>query len=109
MPELIVHCTGAELTDRLPQLIQHVWQAGTVVEDFHTLTRAAFERAASEFVQAVSEWGLTVSIEKTKGMIIGRQLTASDSMPVELDSGSIDIVQDLRTSEATSQAMASIE
>ena len=52
-------------------------------------TRAVFERATSVFVQAASEWGLTVSIQKTKGMIIGRQLTASASMPVELDSGSI--------------------
>ena len=57
-------------------------------------TCAAFERAASEFVQAASERGLTDNIHKTKGMLIGRQLTASDSMPVELDSGSIDIVQD---------------
>ena len=32
MPELIVH-GGAELTARLLQLIQHVWQEGTVVED----------------------------------------------------------------------------
>ncbi len=60
----------------------------------------------SEFVQAALEWGFTVSIQKTKGMIIGRQLTASDSMPVELDSGSIDIVEDLHISEAKSQAMA---
>ena len=44
----------------------------------------------SEFVQVVSE----CSIQKTKGMIISTQLTASDSMPVELDSGSIDIVED---------------
>ena len=57
-------------------------------------TGAAFERVASEFVQAASEWGLTDNVHKTKGMLIGRQLTASDSMPVELDSGSIDIVQD---------------
>ena len=33
MPELIVH-GGAELIDRLLQLIQHVWQKGTVVEDW---------------------------------------------------------------------------
>ena len=57
-------------------------------------TRAAFERVTSEFVQAASERGLTDNIHKMKGMLIGRQLTASDSMPVELDSGSIDIVQD---------------
>ena len=68
-------------------------------------TCAAFERATSEFVQVVSE----CSIQKTKGMIIGTQLTASDSMPMELDSGLIDIVQDftyVHTSETTSQAMA---
>ena len=57
-------------------------------------TRAVFERATSEFVKAASEWGLTVNIQKTKGMIIGQQMTASDSMSVELDSGSIEIVQD---------------
>ena len=34
------------------------------------------------------------SIQKTKGAIIGRRLTASDTMSVELDSGSIDTVQD---------------
>ena len=39
------------------------------------------------------------SIQKTKGMIIGRQLTASDSMTVELDSGSIDIVQDFASKQ----------
>ena len=33
MQELLVH-GGAELTDRLLQLIQHVWQEGTVVEDW---------------------------------------------------------------------------
>ena len=33
MPQLIVHCTGAELIDRLLQLTQRVWQEGTVVED----------------------------------------------------------------------------
>ena len=57
-------------------------------------TRVAFEKAMSEFVQTASEWGVTVSIQKTKGMITGRQLTARDNMPVELDSGSTDIVQD---------------
>ena len=57
-------------------------------------TRAVFERTTSEFVKAASEWGLTVNIQKTKGMIIGQQMNASDSMSVELDSGSIEIVQD---------------
>ena len=33
LPELLVH-GGAELIDRLLQLIQHVWQEGTVVEDW---------------------------------------------------------------------------
>ena len=33
MPQLIVHCTGAELIDRLLQLTQCVWQEGTVVEN----------------------------------------------------------------------------
>ena len=33
LPELLVH-GGAELIDRLLQLIQHVWQEGTVVQDW---------------------------------------------------------------------------
>ena len=45
-------------------------------------TRAAFERDMSEFVQAALELGLTVSIQKTKGIIIGGQLTLSDCLTV---------------------------
>ena len=45
-------------------------------------TRAAFERDMSEFVQAALELGLTVSIQKTKGIIIGRQLTLRDCLTV---------------------------
>ena len=37
----------------------------------YSTTREAFERATSEFVHSASMWGLTVSIEKTKGLIMG--------------------------------------
>ena len=38
--------------------------------------------------------GLTVSIEKTKGMIVGEGLNESDVRPVQVEGGSVDVVQD---------------
>ena len=37
-------------------------------------SRNTFESATREFVSAASKWGLTVSITKTKGMVIGNHL-----------------------------------
>ena len=50
-------------------------------------TRGAFERAASEFVNSASTWGLTVSIQKTKGLIVGKHVT---TMPVQVGDDSIE-------------------
>ena len=40
-----------------------------------------------------SEWGLTVSTEKTKGMVIGEGLNEGDVRPVQVEGGSVDAVQ----------------
>ena len=56
--------------------------------------RDIFERAISEFVHTAAEWGLSVSAQKSKALIVGRHLAASDTAPVQVDSGSIDVVQD---------------
>ena len=42
-----------------------------------------------------SEWGLTVSTEKTKGMVVGEGLNESDVRPVQVEGGSVDVVQDI--------------
>ena len=56
--------------------------------------RDSFESVAAEFVKVVSEWGLTVSTEKTKGMVVGEGLNESDVRPVQVEGGSVDVVQD---------------
>ena len=60
----------------------------------YATTHGTFERAASEFVDSTSKWGLTVSIKKTKGLIVGKHVTPSDTMPVQVDDDSIEVVQD---------------
>ena len=40
----------------------------------YATSRDSFESVAAEFVKVASEWGLTVSTEKTKGMVVGEGL-----------------------------------
>ena len=40
------------------------------------------------------EWALTVSTEKTKGMVVGEGLNESDVRPVQVEGGSVDVVHD---------------
>ena len=60
----------------------------------YATTRDTFESSATKFVGSASEWGLTVSIIKTKGMVSGNHITPADVLPVRLDGGEIEIVQD---------------
>ena len=60
----------------------------------YATTREAFERATLEVLHAASVWGLTISIPKTKGLIMGRHLTPTDMAPIQLYTGCIEIVQD---------------
>ena len=54
----------------------------------------SFESVAAEFVKLASERGLTVRIEKTKGMVVGVGLNVSHFRPAQVDDGSVDVVQD---------------
>ena len=60
----------------------------------YTTSRYAIECATKEFVDAASNWGLTVSTRKSKGMVIGSLTASSDALPVLLEGGKIEIVQD---------------
>ena len=60
----------------------------------YATSRDSFETVAADFVKVASEWGLTVSTEKTKGMVVGEGLNESDVGPVQVEGGSVDIVQD---------------
>ena len=53
----------------------------------YATSRDSFESVAAEFVKVASEWGLTVSTEKTKGMVVGEGLNESDVRPVQVEGG----------------------
>ena len=59
----------------------------------YTTSRDSFESVAAEFVEVASEWGLTVSTEKKKGMVVGKGLNESDVRPVQVEGGSVNVVQ----------------
>ena len=60
----------------------------------YAASRSAFEKATTEFVSTASEWGLTVSLEKTTGLVVGKQLEPSEVVPVELVNGAIEVIED---------------
>ena len=55
----------------------------------YATTREVLEQIAREFVRTGTEWGLTVSLEKTKLLTMGVGLTPEDSQPVQLEVGRI--------------------
>ena len=57
-------------------------------------TREALEQVAAAFVNTAANWGLTVSLEKTKLLTLGKQLKPEDNLPVQLDGGEIVTVED---------------
>ena len=71
----------------------------------YATSRDSFESVAAEFVKVSSEWGLTVSTEKTKGMVVGEGLNESDVRPVQVESGSVMLSRTSHTWVLTSQEM----
>ena len=57
-------------------------------------TREVLKQVAAELVKTAAEWGLTVSLEKTKLPTVGRQLKPEGSLPVKLNEGGIGTVDD---------------
>ena len=55
----------------------------------YTNTREEMDQVAREFVRTAAEWGLTVSIEKTKLLVVGKDMRPEDSRPLQLDEGEI--------------------
>lgn len=58
----------------------------------YATSRETFENSATEMVDAVKDWGMTVSVEKTKGMVVGAGVDVSDTAPLQMENGSIDMV-----------------
>ena len=46
------------------------------------------EQSAEELVNTMRDWGLTVNTEKTKGMVVGANVSEDDMAPLQMESGS---------------------
>ncbi|XP_062521682.1 uncharacterized protein LOC134196544 [Corticium candelabrum] len=57
-------------------------------------SRSGAEKAAMEYQQTNSDFGLTVSIPKTKHTITGRLVEENDQTPVALEGGDIEMVDE---------------
>ena len=53
----------------------------------YATSRGELESIAQKFVTGASKWGVTVSIEKTKGMAMGKGLNDEDVAPVKVEGG----------------------
>ena len=60
----------------------------------YAATREMLEEVVGEFVRTAADWGLTVSLEKTKLLAMGKRLKPEDNLPVQLDGGEIATVED---------------
>ena len=54
--------------------------------------RKGLESMTTTFVEEASKWGLTVSLEKTKGMAMGEGLRNANVTPILVEGGEIEIV-----------------
>ena len=55
----------------------------------YATTRGAFESAAAGYKEVADDFGLKLSVEKTKGMIVGDEM---DVTPIQVKGGNLDIV-----------------
>ena len=60
----------------------------------YATTREVLEQVAREFVKTAAEWGLTVSLEKTKLLTMGKDLAPEDNLSVQLEEGEFDTVEE---------------
>lgn len=71
------HTHGRKLVETVQ--LSHSYTGGTdqFTDDVtvYTTTRGALDQIAAEFARVPGQWDLTVSLEKNKGMAMGRYLT----------------------------------
>ena len=48
----------------------------------------------STCVKTAADWGLTVSLKKTKGMAAGRNVETISSAPIQLSNGVVEVVDE---------------
>ena len=59
----------------------------------YTRSQGRLESVTKKFVEGAGEWGLTVSIEKTKAMAVGERLDNIDTAPSQVEGGEIKMVE----------------
>ena len=67
----------------------------------YATSRATFVNSATEIVDTVKDWRLTVSIVKTKGMVVGADVDESAVAPLRMENGSIEMVDTFPILEVT--------
>ena len=60
----------------------------------YAISREAFKKATAEFVSTAAKWHLTISLEKTKGLVLEKYLEPSDILPIKIAGGAIEVVRD---------------
>ena len=55
-------------------------------------SRPATEKSA----RAAKDWGMTVSVDKTKGMAVGHNMADEDTTPLQLENGSVEMLDTLQ-------------
>ena len=58
----------------------------------YSTAREGFQSSSKGFATVAADLGLTMNVNKTKGMIVGRNLNESDMDPVQVEGGSLEIV-----------------
>ena len=58
----------------------------------YSSSRNEFEMVTRKFVEVASKWGLTVSTQKIKGVVMGEEISDRDLGPVQVDGGEIEMV-----------------
>ena len=72
-------------------------------------TRESIELAVEALLEVTSQWGLTVSIPKTKLMVTGAEVEEADLLPIQVGSQSIKAVMEFKYLGAVIDSSASIE
>ena len=96
------YCHGCKLVgDRTPKsrLLRSCVTESKFADDaaLYASSREGFETVASSFVAVARLWGLTVSLVKSKGMVVGTGAALRYSLlsPILVGDGFIDVVEDL--------------
>ena len=58
----------------------------------YSSSRSDFEMAAKKFAEVTKKWGLTVSTQKTKGIVMGEEICDRDMGSLHVNGGEIEIV-----------------